>query len=178
MKKYWAFLFLVTSILVTMGCSAASKKKVGPPTVSQVPVAASEASIETEIAKPVAAEGKRTFRQSNPGKATIHGILFLTNFMMVSPKKEGVYLVRLDQARNIVTVPEFKAEDAIQAEVDETIGEFSFSNVDPGLYAVVIIATTGQQVPARKWKKSDYVLVNVTAADLNTTIELDTIQVP
>ena len=123
---------------------------------------------------------KYIFATSEPGYATVHGVLNVMDpIMMLPDPDDGIFLVPLDMSGgNVVTIPPFTKGDVPQAEVDETTGEFVFTNIDPGRYAVVVLTKSGSQVPAKYLEKGSLVIFTVTKADIGAIVELGQLRLP
>jgi hypothetical protein len=118
------------------------------------------------------------FKTSEPGTTSIHGILLVLDPMTLIPASDdAIYLVPLPDA-GISTIPHFEKGTVPQAEVDETSGEFMFTNIQPGSYAVVVITKSVAQIPARFYQTGNYAIINVEASQADTTIELDKLSLP
>ena len=119
------------------------------------------------------------FPTSKPGYATVHGQIVLTNPLTVAPEHNGVYLVPLDQGTtDQSTIPVVVPGKSLQANVDETSGEFIILNVQPGHYQIVIRTEGGVQMPAHIYQNAEPATVLVNESDLNQTIEVGMIRVP
>ena len=117
------------------------------------------------------------FRTSDKGTATAHGIMLVLDPMSLVPAPDdAIYLVPLPDA-GITTVPQFEPGTVPQAEVDEASGEFMFTNLQPGQYAVVVVTKGGAQIPARFYQK-DYAIITIDESQLDTIIELGNLSLP
>lgn len=117
------------------------------------------------------------FKTSTPGSATIHGVLLVTDPMLSRPQEnDAIYLVPL-VGQDVMSIPSFEVGKVPQAEVDEITGEFSFTNIKPGRYAVVVLTVGDAQLPARYYEKEGFVILNVKDTDLGQTIELEYIYI-
>jgi hypothetical protein len=118
------------------------------------------------------------FKESDAGYATIHGVIFVTDITLVQPdSNDAVFLVSLPD-QGVSSIPMITDGVDLQAEVDERTGEFVFTNVDPGTYAVVVRLRGGSQMPAYTMDEGAFAIVNVTEEQLDTTIELDYLRIP
>jgi uncharacterized protein (DUF2141 family) len=96
---------------------------------------------------------------------------------LIPASDDAIYLVPLPDA-GISTIPHFEKGTVPQAEVDETTGEFMFTNIQPGSYAVVVVTKSVAQIPARFYPTGNYAIINVEASQVDTTIELDKLSLP
>lgn len=113
------------------------------------------------------------FKTSSPGTATLHGILLVTDPMLSRPQDEdAIYLVPL-VGEDVMTIPPFKVGEVPQAEVNEVTGEFTFTDIQPGRYAVVVLTVGDAQIPARFYEKNSFAIINIEDSDLGQTIELE-----
>lgn len=122
---------------------------------------------------PAAAAEPYVFKTSEPGTATLHGVLLVTDPMQSRPKDaDSLYLVPL-AGEDVMTIPPFEVGKVPQAEVNELTGEFTFTNIAPGRYAVVVLTAGDAQIPARFFEQGSFAIVRVEESDLGQTIELD-----
>lgn len=113
------------------------------------------------------------FRTSEPGTATLHGVMLVTDPMQSRPKEDdSIFLVPL-AGEDVMTIPAFEVGKVPQAEVNEVTGEFAFTNIAPGRYAVVVLTAGDAQIPARFFEQGSFAIVTVKDTDLGQTIELD-----
>lgn len=114
------------------------------------------------------------FKTSEPGKITLHGVLFVKDPMSVAPAPDdSIFFVPLaDGGIGLSTIPAFEVGQVPQAEVDERTGEFVFTNIDPGTYAVVVITINGLQVPARIYSSGNLAIITVKEAERGKVIEI------
>ena len=118
------------------------------------------------------------FKTSEPGTTTVHGLLVVLDPMTLIPAPDdAIYLVPLPDA-GITTVPQFEKGTVPQAEVDETTGEFTFTNIQPGSYAVVVITKGSAQIPTRFYTTGNFAIFTVEESQADTTIELDKLSLP
>jgi hypothetical protein len=119
------------------------------------------------------------FKTSDSGKITVHGILVVFDLFMMAPDADdGVFLVPIPSGNTISTIPLFKIGEVPQAEVDERTGEFYFTNIEPGRYAVVVLTSADAQVPVRYADDASLAIFTSEEADRDTTIELDIVTLP
>jgi hypothetical protein len=113
------------------------------------------------------------FKTSVPGSATVHGVLLVTDPMQSRPQDDdAIFLVPL-VGEDVMSIPPFKVGEVPQAEVDEVTGEFTFTNIKPGRYAVVVLTVGEAQIPARFYDKDGFAILNVEDSHLDQTIELE-----
>jgi hypothetical protein len=114
------------------------------------------------------------FKTSEPGTVTLHGLLAVMDPLVLMPASEdALYLVPLTSGESAPsTIPPIEKGKTPQADVDERTGEFRFTNIQPGQYAVVIVTLGGSEVPARNFDTGNFAIITVTEADLNQTIDL------
>ena len=113
------------------------------------------------------------FKTSEPGTATLHGVMLVTDPMQSRPKEDdSIFLVPL-AGEEVMTIPPFEMGTVPQAEVNEVTGEFAFTNIAPGRYAVVVLTAGDAQIPARFFEQGSFAIVTVKDSDLGQTIELD-----
>lgn len=120
------------------------------------------------------------FKTSEPGKITIHGILLVLDFsLMIPDPNDAIFLVPMDESGgNVSTIPQFTIGNVPQAEVDERNGEFYFTNIEPGLYAVVVLTKGGAQIPTRNFDDGSYAIIDIQGKDRDQTVELDFLTLP
>jgi hypothetical protein len=118
------------------------------------------------------------FKTSQPGKATVHGVLIVMDPMTLIPAPDdAIYLVPLPEA-GITTIPQFEEGTVPQADVDERTGEFVFTDIGPGQYAVVVRTKGGSQIPARDYDTHAYSIFTIDASLMDTVIELGNLSFP
>lgn len=118
------------------------------------------------------------FATSEPGKTSAHGMLLVLDPMSLVPAPDdAIYLVPLPDA-GISTIPQFEVGTVPQAEVDETTGEFMFTNIEPGDYAVVVVTRGGAQIPSRYFETGNFAIIKVEASQADTVIELGKLSLP
>jgi hypothetical protein len=117
------------------------------------------------------------FKSSNPGFVTVEGLLLVIDPNLALPDaNDAIFLVPLNSKEGIVTIPEFVIGEVPQADVDERTGDFRFTNIVPGRYAVVVLTTGGSQIPARFFESGSLAIFNIEESDIDTTIKLDHLQ--
>ncbi|MCB9135603.1 MAG: hypothetical protein H6636_09260 [Anaerolineales bacterium] len=119
------------------------------------------------------------FKTSDPGKITIHGVLIVFDLFMMAPAaNDAIFLVPIPSGSTVSTIPLFTIGEVPQAEVDERTGEFYFTNIEPGRYAVVVITSADAQVPVRRADDASLAIFTVEESDRDTTVELEKITLP
>ncbi|MEW5871906.1 MAG: hypothetical protein AB1894_21740 [Chloroflexota bacterium] len=120
------------------------------------------------------------FKTSKPGAITVHGKIVVMNPMAWLPdSNDAVFLVPIpSDEQAIMTIPEFKVGEVPQAEVDESTGEFMFTNIEPGQYAVVVLEKSGRQMPVRLLENDSSVIIVLKETDRDQTIELGYLRFP
>ena len=120
------------------------------------------------------------FKTSQPGAITVHGKLIVMNPMAWLPdSNDAVFLVPIpSDEQAITTIPEFKVGEVPRAEVDESTGEFMFTNIEPGQYAVVVLEKSGRQIPVRLLENDSSAIIVLEETDRDQTIELGYLRFP
>ncbi len=119
------------------------------------------------------------FKPSDPGKITLHGVLIVFDLFMMAPDpNDGIFLVPIPSGNTVSTIPLFTIGEVPQAEVDERTGEFYFTNIEPGRYAVVVLTNADAQVPARNSDDSSLAIFTVEESDRDAKIELGHVTLP
>lgn len=116
------------------------------------------------------------FVTPTPGRATIHGKLVLVNPGVTVPAPSGIYLVQIVETGNVLPIS--ISNDSIQADVDETTGEFFITDIPKGDYAVVVLTERNQIIPARQLQTLETVLINIQDSDMDKTKELGALRIP
>lgn len=126
--------------------------------------------------KPDEVLGKSTQDQK---RITIEGRLIVKDPLMFAPDpNDAIYLVPLDSQENINTIPKFETGEVLQAIVDERNGDFIFSNIDPGIYAIVVLTMDGKQIPARFYNQGHLAIITLDQEDLGKVIEVELLTIP
>ena len=114
------------------------------------------------------------FATSLPDRVTLNGILFVLDPISKTPNNDdAIFLVPLQgDLNNITSIPTFFENEVPRAFVDEVTGEFVFTDIHPGLYAIVVLTVNNIQVPARWFESGDLAIIEVEEADRGNTIEL------
>jgi hypothetical protein len=103
------------------------------------------------------------------------------NPAQVAPQEDGLYLVPINtdvEGGVALVVPAVNPETALQASVDEVTGQFYFSDVSAGVYALVAVTDTDQQLSIRRLDTGEAVIVTLTGEDLGKVIDLGTLRLP
>jgi hypothetical protein len=117
------------------------------------------------------------FKTSDPGFATIEGLLLVIDPMLALPDaNDAIFLVPLNSEEGVVTIPEFVVGEVPQADVDERTGDFRFTNIKPGKYAVVVLTTGGSQIPVRFDGSGSLAIFTIEESDIDTTVKLDNLR--
>jgi hypothetical protein len=133
----------------------------------------------TTVPNPTVEATPYVFSAPVANTATVHGKLVVLDPMVMLPaSSDAIYFVPMGEGEGATTIPYFEYGDVPQADVDETTGEFVFTGIQPGRYAVVVETLGGAQIPARDMQSRAIVFVDVMETDLNTTIELGFISLP
>ncbi len=166
-RIHFAATFLIATLLIISGCSSAASETPRQVTISNVQV---------QISTPTQ---PYAFKTSDPGTITIHGTLVVLDptSMMPSPDN-GIYLVPMPTDQANTSIPQFEVGTVPQAEVDEISGEFSFTNIQPGQYAVVVMTPSGSQIPVRYQENQSYAIINLDASQKDTTVDLGHLTLP
>jgi hypothetical protein len=159
-------------LLLIMGC----EQRLGTLSTSEIDISGIKVTVE-----PAASTLEPyKFKTSEPGNATLHGILLTTDpHFMVPDPNDAIFLVPLtSQGDGPMTIPLFEVGDVPQAEVNEITGEFYFTNIQPGQYAIVVLAKSGGQIPARWYKDDAFAIITIEDEDLGKVIELEYLTFP
>lgn len=111
----------------------------------------------------------------------MQGVLTLMNPIITAPREDGIYLVAIDtngEEGVTLVVPAVDPETDSQANVDEVTGQFIFAEVPPGLYALVAVTDSGQQLSVRKFETGEAVLVTLKQEDLGSVVDLGELRLP
>jgi hypothetical protein len=120
-----------------------------------------------------------TFKTSDPGAITVHGDLIVLNpTAMVPASDDSIFLVPLPADEPISTIPQFEVGKVPQADVNETNGEFVFTNLQPGQYAVVVVTSGGAQIPVRNMGSSSYVIFTLDSSQADSTVDIGSLSLP
>jgi len=119
------------------------------------------------------------FKTSEPNLVTLKGRLLITNPMGLLPdENDGIFLVPLSEDQgNISGIPEFKVGEVPQADVDERVGDFVFTNIEPGQYVLMGLTDGGSQMPASH-DDGSIVVITVAETARNQVIDLGALNFP
>lgn len=113
------------------------------------------------------------FKTSEPGTVTVHGTLMIYYPEFSRPIDDGLFLVPLqDGGSTTEGITEIIIGETPQAEIDERTGEFYFTNIKPGLYALQVLTTGTAQVPVYNLNDDTNVILEIKNEDIDTFIEL------
>lgn len=120
------------------------------------------------------------FPPPEAGSITIHGTLVAKDpFFMAPDPEDPVFLVPLSgDESSIVTIPPFEIGSVPRAKVDIRNGEFVFTGIQPGQYAIVVLLATNAQVPAKFLENDNLAIITLTQADLDQVVEVGFVSVP
>ena len=118
------------------------------------------------------------FPTSETNLTTIKGRLIVLNLSLLPANDDAIFLVPLDPINEISTIPSFQLGDVPQAIVDERTGDFVFTNIDIGKYALIVMTQNGAQIPASSKDNSSYVIFDVNKNDLGNIIDLKEVNFP
>jgi hypothetical protein len=166
--KRYTLLFLFVLVILLVGCS------------QNTPVATREVVIgDVQVTIVPATQTLYAFTTSEPGTITVHGFLVLLNPMsMIPAPDDSLYLVPMPIDDPISGIPQFEVGTVPQADVDEVVGEFMFTNIQPGQYAVVVITSGGSQIPVRYMDTSSYAILTLDTSQTDTTVDLGQLTLP
>lgn len=181
-RNVFLFLSSILMLVFLAGCSGAkSTQGVG---ITDIKITTEPNSSSTQVAptrKPtIPSLEPYKFKKSDAGKITLHGILAVIDPITILPASDdAIYLVPLDgESSGAMTIPQFTPGDVPQADVDERTGEFVFTNIEPGRYAVVVITQGGSQMPARKFDDKTLAIYNFDTSSQGKMVELGTLRLP
>jgi len=181
-KQRYALIVGFLVILVLTGCQGANTPQTNtgvtdiqitvPPTVDSGGAKSTRAPIPTM--EPF------TFKASESGTVTLHGHLAVLDPVTILPgPDDAIYLVPMnDTSEGANTIPQFTVGEVPQAEVDERTGEFTFQNIQPGRYAIVILTKGGSQIPAKMMDTGSLAIITVDKASIDQTVELGILRLP
>jgi len=119
------------------------------------------------------------FPSSKPGGITIHGTLIIKSLMMMTPGlDDAIFLVPLSTDEQIGTIPPFTVGEVPQATVDERTFEYLFADIEPGMYAIVVLTKDGIQTPAKYFENGNLAIITLEESDRDEMVEVENITVP
>jgi hypothetical protein len=134
---------------------------------------------EVEVAVAPPTPEPYVFKTSDPNTITVHGKLIVLDPMTIIPApNDSIFLVPLPIDEPISMIPQFELGTVPQAEVDESSGEFVFTNLEPGQYAVVVITMGRAQIPTRFIDTSSYAIFTVDETQVDTTVDIGKLTLP
>lgn len=167
-SSLFIFTFLLVVIIFLSACSNPTTEATRSVTIDQVQVTVAAPGIEPYV-----------FKTPQPGTITLHGMLYVLSPMSILPASDdAIYLVPVPTDQPISGVPQFTPGTVPQADVDERTGEFVFTNIQPGQYAVVTITTGGAQIPLRFMDTATYAIITLDASQIDTIVEVDDLSLP
>ena len=114
------------------------------------------------------------FPSSEPGNITIHGTLIVKSLMMMPPGlDDAIFLVPLSPDDQIGTIPAFTVGEVPQATVDERTFEYTFTDIEPGMYAIVVLTIDGIQTPAKYFENGNRAILTLEESDRDQTVEVE-----
>jgi hypothetical protein len=166
-KQFYIFILFILIILL-VGCTQNTPESTREVVISNVQVT---------IVPPT--QALYPFKTSEPGAITIHGLLVVRDpTTMIPAPGDSIYLVQIPADDPMASIPQFEVGTVPQADVDEVAGEFMFTNIHPGQYAVVVITAGGAQIPVRHMDTSNYAIFTLDASQADTIVELGQVTLP
>ena len=164
----YIFSFLLVVIILLYACGNPTTETTRSVTINQVQVTVASPGTEPYV-----------FETPQPGTITLHGMLYVLSPMSILPASDdAIYLVPVPIDQPISGVPEFTPGTVPQADVDERTGEFVFTNIQPGQYAVVTITSGGAQIPVRFMDTATYAILTLDASQIDTIVEVSDLTLP
>jgi len=166
----WNFAFFLCICLLLSACQGAPTPSLV--VVSTVEVIKQSQSIPTLI--------PYHFRTSTPGTVTLHGQLTVMDPLTFMPDaNDAIFLAPLQGgSSDVTTIPSFKVGEVPQADVDESTGEFTFTDIQPGRYLLMVLTKGGSEMPARWLDQDSLAIINVDESEKGKTIELNHLRLP
>lgn len=165
--QYSISIILILLVISLSGCSDATAEPSREVSITNIQIAT------------VTPTQPYSFRKSDPGYITIRGSLIVLDPMSIVPSPDdGIFLVPMPIDQPISSVPQFEVGQVPQADVDEVSGEFTFTNIEPGQYAVVVITAGGSQFPVRYSENGNYAIFTVDASQKDTTVDIGHLTLP
>jgi hypothetical protein len=163
-------------VLILSGCQSKAIPITNTPTL--IPT---ETAIVQESSSDITMAGLEPydFKVSDPGFITIKGYLVVFDPSTTLPDpNDAIFLVPMPEDAGVVTIPPFTVGEVPQAEVDERTGNFVFTNIEPGQYAVVVLTMGQAQMPARYVDDGSLAIIKFSEADRDQVIKLEYIGIP
>jgi hypothetical protein len=118
------------------------------------------------------------FKKSDKGFATVEGMLVVMDPTSIVPAPDdAIHLVPIE-GEGVTSIPQFKVGEVPQADVDERTGDFMFTNIKPGQYAVVTRTRGGAQIPTHFMETGSLAIFTVKDSDINQTVNLGKLRIP
>jgi len=181
-KKRYMLIFGLVAVLVLAGCQAANTPD-PQVSVTDIQITTEPGSSTTggkATKAPIPTLEPYTFKTSEAGTVTLHGMLAVMDPTSILPgPDDAIFLVPMNDAGpGATTIPQFTVGEVPQADVDERTGEFTFQNIQPGRYAVVVLTKGGSQIPAKMLDDGSLAIITVDKSSLDQTMELGTLRLP
>jgi hypothetical protein len=175
---YMRLILLFSAIMLLIaGCSGPSEEGIDEITVHQG--GDSPPPTPTSVVPPVDSASESSIPTPSADIATIYGRLMLLDPTVLSPQEDGLYLVPIDsESEQMMVVPVIVEGEAIQAQIDETTGDFVFTDVEAGHYVLMAMLDTGQERVVHRLGTNEHVLPVVTEEDLGGAIDLGIVSLP
>jgi len=134
---------------------------------------------DIQVTMPAPTVEPYVFRTSASGAITVHGTMIVLDPMTIVPApNDSIFLVEIPADQPIAGIPQFTEGTVPQADVDERVGEFIFTDIQPGQYAVVVITLGGAQIPARFQTTQTYAIFTLESSQVDTTVEIGNLTLP
>jgi hypothetical protein len=142
-----------------------------------VPQSAAPTQAEATLVWPTLAP--RPVPSSEPGLVSAFGYLVVMNPLSAIPAPDdAIYLVPMVSGEeNIAALPPLD-DNAIQAVVDETTGDFYFVNIPPGEYFLMVREKSGTVLPARLGNSDSMAFFQIQPNSQNEPINLGLLSFP
>ena len=175
MKSY----VLISSIIALLlsGCQAKGNNSTPPPVIAPTAIITVPASTPSPNTTELESY---EFKTSDQGYITLKGYLLVYDPSTTLPDpNDAIFLVPLSGGEDsVASIPSFNVGEVPQADVDERTGDFVFTNIQPGRYAIVVLTMGQAQMPACFIDSGSFAILNITEADIDKTIQLDYIGIP
>ena len=166
--REFSFFLLLILIISLVACTGNTPQATREITIGKVQVTGVPPTQESYV-----------FKTSESGAITVHGILVVLNpTAMIPASEDSIYLVPMPADDPIASIPQFEVGKVPQADVNEMDGEFVFTNIQPGQYAVVVITSGGAQIPVRKMESKDYAIFTLDASQADSTVDIGFLTLP
>ena len=170
-------IILSTIVLILSGCQ--TNGNIGTTTPAMTPMDSNIVKKSTPVSKMTELE-PYVFRVSDPGFVTLNGYLLVFDPSTTLPDpNDAIFLVPLSGGDDsVIAIPPFTVGEVPQADVDERTGDFVFTNIQPGQYAIVVLTMGQAQVPARFIDSGSFAIINISETDIDHTIKLEYLGIP